>query len=116
MRIPFSPTFVLACVFSDSHSNKTEVVLICTSTTLITHIYPQECKSEYNKDTCTECLLQHCSQYPSYENNPDVLQLMKKIVCVCVCVCVCVREREREREREKYRERETEEERGGSFI
>jgi hypothetical protein len=39
-------------------------------------IYSKECKSGYNKNICTPFLLQHYSQYPSYGNSLDALQMM----------------------------------------
>jgi hypothetical protein len=36
----------------------------------------KECKSGTTMILAQQCLLQHYPQYPSYENNSDVLQLM----------------------------------------
>jgi hypothetical protein len=39
-------------------------------------IYPKECKSGFNRAPAHSCLLQHYSQWTSFGNGPDALQLM----------------------------------------
>jgi hypothetical protein len=46
-----------------------------TATPLL-EIHPKECKSDYNKDSAHQCLLQHYSQSLSYGNSQDAPLLM----------------------------------------
>jgi hypothetical protein len=41
-------------------------------------IYPKECKTRYNRDTCTPMFITALFTIPSYGNSPDALQLMTR--------------------------------------
>jgi hypothetical protein len=46
---------------------------------LLLGIYPNECKSRYNKDICTQMFIAALFTKPSYGNSPDALQLMNEL-------------------------------------